>query len=149
MANRLKSYVRRTLIAAARDYASAGRRTTESTRAACIDGMRGTDTGWWSDLIYTATMLEMGWRYRRDIMAALMEYQDATGEAFIYRPGTSDEAGATAILFATGGRNRPTWEDYAGDNPAKASRADCLLIGLRFAVEWYATEVARELGVEV
>jgi hypothetical protein len=58
--NRLKSYVRRTILQSAREYApSATRRTQESTKSAFIDAMRGTDTGWCNDLIYTSDALDM------------------------------------------------------------------------------------------
>lgn len=84
MANRLKAYVRRTMLAAARDYADGKRRTAKSTRDAFADATRGTDTGWWNDLIYTRPMLDMAHRYRADICKAFMEYSDATGEALPY-----------------------------------------------------------------
>lgn len=143
--NALKAYVRRTILASAKEYSyPAKRRTAEGTKSAFIAAMCGTDTGWWTDLIYTAPMLQMAHRYRADIAAALVEYQDATGEAFVYRPGSTEETGALAIMFALNQRGPvPTLADYHGEGP-KASRADCLLIGLRFAVEWYAGELARD-----
>ena len=147
MPNRLKSYVRRTIVQAAKDYSPTGRRTPESIRSACMDATCGTDTGWWNDLIYTAPKLEMAHRYRRDVAAALEEYRDETGESFVYRPGYGEpETNAEEILTARRGRKPPTIEDFAGDasNP-DSGRADCYLIGLRFAVEWYAGEVTRDL----
>lgn len=137
MANRLRAYVRRTLLSAARDYAPNGRRTAESTRSACIDAMRGTDTGWWNDLIYTAPMLAMAHRYRRDIAAALVEYRDETGKSYSHRDGTAESI-ATALL---GGPY--SFEQYRSEKEGGA--ADMSLLGLRFAVEWFAGQVASEL----
>jgi len=141
--NRLKSYVRRTILNAAREYSHpAKRRTLEGTKSAFIDAMRGTDTGWWTDLIYTAPMLEMAHRYRRDIGTALAEYADAAGEPYHRYNGESADAIALALL-----RGPYTFDQYReeGDKgPAELS-----LLGLRFAVEWFAGEVARDLGLEL
>ena len=54
----------------------------ESTRSAFIDAMRGTRTGWWNDLIYTAPHAGMAHRYPMDIAAALINHSDDTGETF-------------------------------------------------------------------
>lgn len=137
MTNRLKAYVRRTMLAAARDYATGNRRTAESTKAAFQDAMRGTDTGWWNDLIYTAPMLQLAHRYRRDIATALAEYRDATGEPYHRYNGESADAIAFALL-----RGPYSFEFYR--NESEGGPADLSLLGLRFAVEWYAGEVARE-----
>lgn len=143
MANLLKAYVRRAMLAAARDYAQGARRTPESTRAAFIDAMRGTDTGWWNDLIYTAPMLAMAHKYRRDIAAALEEYRDVTGEAYTHREYGSDrdiDAGMIAGALLRGPHSFEQYQDEREGGPA-----DCVLLGLRFAVEWYCGELAREL----
>lgn len=146
MTNRLKAYVRRTILNAAREYAyPKARRTADSTHAACSDATRGTDTGWWSDLIYTAPMLDMAYRYRAGIIEAMAEYADTTGEQ--YRP--AKEPGQLQCepqdIYAAMLR-RWTWEDYRGENgQRKEAMADAALQGLRFAVEWYAGEVASEL----
>lgn len=142
MANRLKAYVRRTMLAAARDYAPGNRRTAESTRAAFQDAMRGTDTGWWHDLIYTAPMLAMAHKYRRDIATALDEYRDATGESYTYRAIHAAQI-AGALL-----RGPYSFDDYRHEADDCGIRADYVLIGLRFAVEWYAGEIASELCPE-
>lgn len=143
MANRLKAYVRRIMLEAAREYSyPAKRRNSEGTRSAFMDAMRGTDSGWWSDLIYTAPMLAMSHKYRNDIAAALSEYRDETGESFVYRQrysGDGADIPAESILSALLRRNAWTMSDY-GDRP----EPEAALIGLRFAVEWYAGEIARE-----
>jgi len=147
MSNRLKAYVRRTLLTAARGYAPGNRRTADSTRSALQDAMRGIDTGWWSDLIYTAPMLEKAHKHRRDIATALAEYRDATGEPYEYRERNSfdDKVIREAdILSALLKARRPfTLAEYHAE--AENGPADCTLLGLRFAVEWYAGEAAREL----
>lgn len=148
MTNRLKAYTRRTILAAAKEYAyPKARRTADSTRSALQDATRGTDTGWWSDLIYTAPMLEMAHKYRRDIATALAEYRDAAGEPYEWRERNSHddrvirEADILSALLKA--RRAYTLADYRReDDDGPAERA---LLGLRFAVEWYAGEIAREL----
>lgn len=146
MANRLKAYCRRTILESAREYSwPAKRRTAEGTRAAFIDAMRGTDTGWWRDLIFTADMLKMAHRYRHDIATALAEYHDAAGEAFTYRPrfsGDGPDVSADDILSSMLRSRAWTFEQYNNDQHHDA--ADATLIGMRFAVEWYVGELARE-----
>lgn len=143
MTNRLKAYVRRTILNAAREYAyPKTRRTADSTHAACSDATRGTDTGWWGDLIYTAPMLDMAHKYRRDIGRALDEYRDATGESWTMRDSGNDPTLYYAVLA-----DRYSYEDYRGEKGVWSERrAEAKLDGLRFAVEWYAGEVASELG---
>ncbi len=150
MTNRLKAYVRRTILGAAKGYAyPKQRRTGDSTRAACLDAMNGTDTGWWTDLIYTAPMLDMARKYRADIATALSEYREATGESFVYRERNGHEPEATAeeILSALVRRKPLTWKDYSTET--HLTECNAALTGLRFAVEWYAGEVARELAPEL
>ncbi len=141
MANRLKVYCRRTILDSAKEGAwPAKRRTAASTRTAFMDAMRGTDTGWWTDLIYTADMLEMAHRYRRDTAAALAEYHDATGEQMQPRAEEFNQADIYAALL-----RKYSFADYKGDNgDAKARLAEAKLWGLRFAVEWFAGELARD-----
>lgn len=147
MTNRLKAYTRRTILAAARDYADGKRRTADSTRSALIDATRGTNSGWWSDLIYTAPMLEMAHKYRRDIATALAEYRDAAGEPYEYRKRDSYDDKVIRegdILSALLKARKPrTLADYRREHDG--GPAECTLIGLCFAVDWYASEIAREL----
>lgn len=142
--NALKAYVRRTMIAAARDYSNTSRRTPESTKSACQDATCGTDTGWWNDLIYTAPMLDMAHRYRRGIATALEEYEDATGEEYRHDDNGREITAAHILSALLGGPY--SFDDYR-DTAARGigNRADASLLGLRFAVEWFADEVAREL----
>lgn len=146
MTNRLKSYVRRELLEQARQYAfPKSRRTLDSTKAACNDAMRGTDTGWWNDLIYTAPMLAMAHKYRRDIATALDEYRDATGERFAYRDRDNDCDIDAGMIGGALLRGPYSFDDYRHETDDCGVRADYVLIGLRFAVEWYAGEIAQEL----
>ena len=143
MTNRLKSYVRRTILAAAKEYAyPKARRTPESTRGALQDATRGTDTGWWSDLIYAAPMLAMAHKHRRDIAEALAEYRDAAGGSYTYRPGYGEpDITEGAILSALLKARKPCTLAEYHDTP----EGGAALTGLRFAVEWYAGEIAQEL----
>ena len=141
--NRLKSYVRRTILSAATEYAyPAKRRTAESTESAFRDAMNGTDTGWWTDLIYTAPMLAMAHKYRADIATALEEYRDACGESYVYRQHGAPSIPAEVILAGLMRRKPWTFEQYRQEREGRL--ADAALVGLRFAVEWYAGELARE-----
>lgn len=146
MPNALKSYVRKTMMNAAREYAyPKARRTPESTKSAFMDAMRGTDTGWWHDLIYTAPMLAMAHKYRRDIATALAEYRDSTGESFVYRQMNERDISAESILSALLRGHPFTLADYHDDNGnERGNDAEAALTGLRFAVEWYAGELARD-----
>lgn len=147
MANRLKAYVRRTILESAREGAwPKKRRTAESTLSAFRDATRGTDSGWWNDLIYTAGMLQMARRYRADIAAALEDYRDATGESYVWRPrftGDGPDIDAAAILAALMRPKAFTLAQYHEDSP-DGYAAEAALLGLRFAVEWYAGELAHE-----
>lgn len=151
MSNRLRAYVRRTILAAAREYAGGKRDKAvreDALRAALIDAMRGTETGWWEDLIYTSPMLAMAHRFRRDIAAALDAYREEAGEPYVYRPhGALDKRVTADQIAAALLRGAYTFDDYRREQdggPAGAS-----LVGLRFAVEWYAHEVARELAPDL
>jgi hypothetical protein len=151
--NRLKAYVRRTILEAERGYRDGKRRTPESLRSTFIDATRGTDTGWWSDLIYTAPMLEMAHRYRRDIAATFRDYMEQTGEGYgasVGRP--EDHLSVGLCIDATS--EGIDWNRYNASANApvdRSSREDLLcdakLFGLRFAVEWLTQEVARDLDV--
>jgi hypothetical protein len=140
MTNDLKQYVRDTIMQAAIDYSDTDIATEKSTREAFTDAMRGTNTGWWNDLIYTAPMLKMAYKHRRDIATALNDYRDATGESFTSRDGiTAETILESLILFS------PDDFDF-GDSE---DMTDAALLGLCFAVEWFASDVASEMGGEI
>lgn len=146
---RLTAYCRRTVLAAAREYAyPAKRRTPESTKSAFMDAMRGTDTGWWNDLIYTAPMIEMANRYRGDIAAAVRDYLSETGEKLASTCDRDGELTWADVLAATG--RRATWDDYRGENGRdKETAAMALHWGLRFAVEYITGRLASEYAPDL
>jgi len=139
MTNDLKEYVRDTIMQAAIDYSDTDTATEKSTRDAFTDAMRGTNTGWWNDLIYTAPMLKMAYKHRRDIATALNDYRDATGESFTSRDGITAETILQSLLLFS-----PDDFDFGDDD-----MGDAVLLGLCFAVEWFASDVASEMGVEI
>lgn len=145
---RLTAYCRRTVIAAAREYAPAGKAFRGETRQTAMNGafcdaMRGSDTGWWNDLIYTAPMLNMASRYRGDIAAAVRDFLAETGEKLGATCDRDGELTWADVLASTG--RRATWEDYQGDNGRdKETAAMALLWGLRFAVEYITGNLARD-----
>lgn len=143
--NRLKAYCRRVILTAAREYAGGKRRTRESTEAAFLDAMQGTDTGWWTDLIYTVDMLKMAHRYRCDIAEVIGHHLDEFGagnDAWL----PDWDGGWRNVLPAL--LDRYTFADYCGDNgERRAALAAAKVAGLRFAVEYLTHELASEYGV--
>jgi hypothetical protein len=124
-APRLRAYVRRTVLASAREYAyPAKRRTVDSTRSAFRDAMHGTDTGWWSDLIYTRDVLALFNRHRSDVADTIREYLADTG------------ADASQHV-------------KQGDNERRAVIASATCLAISFAVEFLTGEVASEMGVDL
>lgn len=151
--NRLKAYCCNYILKKARDYATGKRRTKESTRAAFMDATHGTDTGWWTDLIYTDGMLRMAHRYRNDIAQAVREFCSETGaplgqdcESKIDAPSGHAPLTYADLLAATSWKY--TFEQYC-DESATGRQADAKLFGLRFAVEWYTGELARDYCPEL
>lgn len=144
----LTAYCRRTVLAAAREYAPRGKAYRGETRqtalnSAFLDAMQGADTGWWNDLIYTAPMLNMASRYRSDIAAAVRDYLAETGEKLGANCDRDGELTWADVLASTA--RRATWDDYKGENGhEKESDAMALLWGLRFAVEYITGNLARE-----
>ena len=145
--NRLRAYVRRTMLTAAREYAGwdAKRRTPESTKSACQDYTRGTDTGTWSDLIYTRDVVRMFNTYRADVRSAILDFLSETGVPVSNDVRRDDSATFADMLSVTG--SRVVWSDRESDWTLDDSpeRADVACLAIRFAVEWYADEVARDL----
>lgn len=140
MTNDLKEYVRDTMAQASIAYSDTDTATENSTRDAFMDAIRGTSTGWWNDLIYTAPMLKMAHRYRRDIATALGDYRNEIGHSYISRDGITAEIILQSLLSFS-----PDDFDFGGDE----DMTDTALHGLCFAVEWYCGEIANELGVEI
>ena len=135
-APRLRAYVRRTILDSAKEGAwPKKRRTKESTRAALLDAMRGTDTGWWVDLIYTKDILAMANRYRhqaRSVIREIIYETEADPNALI---GGTDHS-YNGIIAAT--YRLYSWEDI--DDP----EFDAAQLGVRIAIEYLAEEMARE-----
>ncbi len=147
--SKLRAYVRRTLLNSARNYEGSGkRRTKQSTYDACRDALNGTDTGWWSDLIYTADILAMFNRNRSEVAAVIRHYLSETGCAMGDPAQHGPEACTYADLIAATGR-RQTFDHYRSDDADRAREADAAVFALRFAVEFLAGEIARDLCPEL
>lgn len=146
---RLKAYIRRTVLASATEYAyPRKRRTAESTAAAFRDYAHGTETGTWSDLIYTRDVLNLFNRYRGDVRAAVLDYLDNVGEGQSLKMDRDGNYTAADIVAATG--RRQTWADYCGERgDARAKEAEAAAFGIRFACEYLLSDVAASLGVEL
>lgn len=147
MTNRLKSYMKRTILASATEGAyPAKRRTKESTYSAFVDAAHGTDTGWWNDLIYTADVLDMFNRYRGDVAEAITDYLDNTGQpSSDYVGRNHDGVTFSAMLKACAKRKRYTFDMYRNDD----EDAYAAQIAIRFAVEYLISDVAYDCGVEL
>lgn len=146
MTNRLKAYIKRTVLASAREY---GDKTREGRKQAKISAFRdyahGTDTGCWNDLIYTVDVLNMFNRYRSDVAAAVADYLSETGQSASEYADRDKEITFTAILVACAKRKRMTFEMYRNDdNDAYAAQ-----FAIRFACEYLLSDVARDCGVDL
>jgi hypothetical protein len=158
--NKLKAYVKRTILASAKEQtactrgvrkANGGRMYTpsearaEGLRIAFTDATRGVNTGWWADLIYTADVYRMADANRKAIADALEAYRSEAGDG--YTAPNSDGRDEEAILQAC--INAPTFAYWAAHTDQYECRTEALMHGLKFAVKWYAQELASEMGVEL
>jgi hypothetical protein len=148
MANRLKAYVKRIILASATEGAyPAKRRTAESTLSAFRDASHGTDSGWWSDLIYTTDVLKMFNRYRSEcaeiITADLADYGLKMGDLVNARQ--DGDLTYADLIVACASRKPMTWEMYC-DNDDKAYAAT---FSIRYAVESLVHVVASEMEIEL
>lgn len=149
---RLTAYCRKTVLTSASEGAyPAKRRTAASTKAAFQDAMHGTDTGWWSDLIYTVDVIRLANYYRSDIAAAVRDYLSETGEiAGAYCGGEYVDFKFTWGDIIASTARRVTMSDYAGDNGTqRALDADALTWGLRFAVEYITGNLASQYAPDL
>lgn len=146
----LDAYVRSTIIDSARqevgDWSKAtGARKSAALKSAAADAARGSDTGWWSDLIYNRDVYALADRHRVEIVRGVMAYVEAT---------TVDTAGSfrvNEILAAcTLAPRLAAWEaEREEDVTAQEStyRA-AFMYGLRLAVDMHAANFAAELDSE-
>lgn len=128
--NSLRIFVKEVFSASLPDYDG-------DTEAMTEDALRGTNTGWWCDLIYTAGMLDLHKEHLPAIRQAIAEYEDETGEFLRDRDGTYSRHN-----FHEANSKGWTWQEYQQE---VIPYAECALWCLRFAVEWYAGQIAGEL----
>jgi hypothetical protein len=144
MTNRLKAYIKRTVLASAKEYAyPAKRRTKESTYSAFRDYANGTDTGCWHDLIYTVDVFNMFNRYRSDVAAAIEDFVSECGCNLGDYADRNREYTYAAMLVACS--KRRTIEQYHNDD----KHADAAQFAIRFACEYLLSDVARDCGVDL
>lgn len=148
-APRLSAYVRREVLERAKEYAyPAKRRTAESTASAFADAMRGTNTGWWRGLIYTADVLDVFNRYRSEVRDCILDFMAETDCAVAQAVNQGPDAFTFAELIAATGR-RQTWEDYTSDNARRGREAQAAAFAICFAVEYVTGELARHYAPEL
>ena len=141
VAPRLTAYCRRVVLEKAVDYAyPKKRRTEDSTKAAFIDAMHGTDTGWWNGLIYTSDVLDLFSRYRSDIRDAVMDFMAETGATLDQAANRDGDISYAEIIAATG--RKQTWAHYRSTNDRRAAEAYAAEFGVRFAVEYLTGNLA-------
>jgi hypothetical protein len=147
---RLKAYIRRTVLTSATEGAYPKKRhTKESTHTAFLDASRGTDTGWWNDLIYTRDVLDLFNRYRSDVAATVRDYCSEVGLGLGAPVDSRESYGLTFADYLAACSRRQTWDDYTSDNELRAKEADAATRAIRFAVEYLTHDVARNCGVEL
>ena len=147
---RLRAYVRRTILAAAPDYLESGKAFRGEARKAAIRGAfrdatyGGTVSGWWHDLIYNVDVLRLANYYRRDIASAVRDYCSECGINFGEFADSDQEFTWADVLISTS--QRYTMSDYDGSNGG-ANETECMALmwGLRFAVEYIAGAMESEL----
>lgn len=146
---KLKAFIRRTVLASATEYAyPKKRRTAESTLSAFRDAAHGVDSGWWNDLIYTVDRLRLFNRYRSDVLAAIQDYLDQSGQSASERVGRDDKL--TFVDMVAACSRRWTWEDYTSDDyTARNNGATAATVAIGFAVEYLLSDVAQACGVEL
>lgn len=153
--NALKSRVAEYIIEQADGYGlgdAIGRPAMDACLRDCLmDATRGTDSGWWGWMIYTSEMVRDLPGYAGDVGVALGEYEDAIGEAYCYNPhsasaypeGPIPASRILAALLALKGGDADAYEGLS------ESLQEAAMLGYRFAVEWYAGELASEWGIEL
>ena len=104
------------------------------------DAMRGTNTGWWNDLIYTADILSLFPSFKKEIVKALASYADATGESVLDTVHIHNDFTAENVMLAMVSTQQEIKENET------LTVAACWLV--RFGVEYETLEYASELYKE-
>lgn len=138
----LKAYIRRTVNEKAKGYSGTRK---ERLAGAFVDAERGTDTGWWSDLIYTQDVVRMARRYRKAIREVVEAYLDETG---YWRDRQVDPRGYGAQDGLTFGEVIMATFATPGAEQHHDRLEEALTWGIRFAIEWLVHEVASDMGID-
>lgn len=105
------------------------------------DAMRGTNTGWWNDLIYTADILSLFPGFKKGIAKALASYADATGESILDTVHIHNDFTAEDALLALLSTQQEIKENDT------LTQAACWLVS--FGVEWSTHEYASQNNIEI
>ena len=127
--NSLQQYVADTLEDHLEDYEG-------DMEAVLDDAMRGTDTGWWNDLIYYTDVRRLFVQHRQGIAEAVLDYEYAVGE----NPMQHNLTAAHFLLAMSAS------EDDLRNDDALDMAASWLT---RFAVEWETHKYASRNGYEI
>ena len=125
--NDLQTYVRDTINEALASY--------DDIEAVIADASRGTNSGWWNDLIYYDDIIDKFQDFKFGIKIALQDYAEATGETTLNNDFTSEEIART--FFAT---------------PEEIKQDDTLTMAaswlVSFGVEWETYQLSNQLEQE-
>ena len=125
--NELKAYVKSTINEALANY--------DDINAVIADALHGTNSGWWSDLIYYDDIIYKFQDFKYGIKIALQDYAEATGETTLNNDFTTEEIVRT--FFAT---------------PDEIKQDDTLTMAaswlVSFGVDWETHQLANELEQE-
>ena len=132
--NNLETYVKETLENHLADYDG-------KMENVIGDAMRGTNTGWWNDLIYTADVLSLFPGFKRGIAKALASYSEAIGESILDTVHIHNDFTAEDVMLAL-----VSTQDEIKENDT-LTRAACWLVS--FGVEWSTHEYASQNKIEI
>jgi len=131
--NNLETYVKETLENHLSDYDG-------KMEDVICDAARGTSTGWWNDLIYTADILSLFPSFKKGIAKALASYADQTGESALDTVHIHNEFTAEHAMLSM-----VSTPDEIKENDTLTNAA-CWLVS--FGVEWSTHEYASQNGIE-
>ena len=132
--NNLETYVKETLENHLADYDG-------KMENVIGDALRGTNTGWWNDLIYTADVLSLFPGFKKGIAQALASYADAAGESILDTVHIHNDFTAEDAMLAL-----VSTQDEIKENDT-LTRAACWLVS--FGVERSTHEYASRNNIEI
>ena len=141
--NSLDRYARAEINRRGPDYRDSSTNTAQARMAAARDATYGgTASGWWNGLIYNRDVYKLADRNRRAIAETISVYIDDQG-------GIDDGNIFKMLAACTLAPSFKAWtaKRFDEETDIESETADSFMQALRFAVEWYASAYASELGL--